>query len=297
MQEERIASARSDGFAGEHHVRVLAQVAERWRLNPLTKDLFPTAAGFFPRAHGHHVSRGDGDLSGYVLIECLTGRGWFEHGDRYSMDAGQILLFPAQILHSYGADADDPWSINFLHFDGLSAPAFCDAIRGDTSEGFIYLGSLSGQVLDFARIYEPLEESFNLRNALTACAELRLLLTVVYDASTGAGRSSAMDRVRQSIEWMRGHIESKQSLSDLAKRAGLSSAHYSELFKQATGYPPGQFLLQLKMQHAARLLERTQLPVQEVALSVGITDAFYFSRLFRRFAGVSPRKYRLLPRG
>jgi AraC-like DNA-binding protein len=78
----------------------------------------------------------------------------------------------------------------------------------------------------------------------------------------------------------------------MAAAAGLSIPHYSDLFRRATGYPPVEHFLRLKIQRACQLLDTTELRVNEVAAAVGSTDPFYFSRFFRKITGQSPRAYR-----
>ncbi len=87
------------------------------------------------------------------------------------------------------------------------------------------------------------------------------------------------------------------SLAELAAQAGMSVSHYSMLFRALTGYAPIDFLLRRRMQQGARLLDTTPLRVDEIAMRVGYTDAYYFSRLFKRFVGHSPRAYRAIKKG
>ena len=68
--------------------------------------------------------------------------------------------------------------------------------------------------------------------------------------------------------------------------------HYSDLFRRQTGYPPKDHFLRLKIQRACQLLDTTELRVVEVAEALGWSDAFYFSRCFRKIIGISPRAYR-----
>jgi transcriptional regulator GlxA family with amidase domain len=67
----------------------------------------------------------------------------------------------------------------------------------------------------------------------------------------------------------------------------------SRIFKQATQMSPVTFLLKLRIDKGRQLLrERTDLNVEQISASVGIQDALYFSRQFRRFYAMSPTEYR-----
>ncbi|MGH2354685.1 MAG: helix-turn-helix transcriptional regulator [Chloroflexota bacterium] len=65
--------------------------------------------------------------------------------------------------------------------------------------------------------------------------------------------------------------------------------HVLLLFRRETGMAPVEYLHRYRLQRARELLERTTLPVAEIAAPVGLPDPYYFSRAFKRREGVSPR--------
>ncbi len=81
------------------------------------------------------------------------------------------------------------------------------------------------------------------------------------------------------------------TLDNIAVAAEISTNHLGRLFKDAVGKTPMQYLTDVRME-AARQLLRTDLKIAEIAHLVGIEDAYYFSRAFRRVNGASPAKYR-----
>jgi AraC family transcriptional activator of mtrCDE len=78
----------------------------------------------------------------------------------------------------------------------------------------------------------------------------------------------------------------------LAKTAGMSRSSFAEHFQAAFGTTPIEFLKKLRLRHAARLLERSDLPIEAIARSIGYESRTYFSRTFRAEFGASPRTYR-----
>lgn len=83
------------------------------------------------------------------------------------------------------------------------------------------------------------------------------------------------------------------SVEAFAKKHGVSRNYLYTLFKKEYGVSPKEYLTQLRLEKAKRLLasETEHLSVSEVAFAVGFSDPLYFSRLFRKEVGVSPSKY------
>ena len=82
------------------------------------------------------------------------------------------------------------------------------------------------------------------------------------------------------------------TLEKLARDANISVPHYCAEFRRCFGIPPVEYLIGARMKHAAMLLRDRNRRVGEIALDVGYDDLFYFSRLFKKRFGVSPREFR-----
>jgi AraC-like DNA-binding protein len=82
------------------------------------------------------------------------------------------------------------------------------------------------------------------------------------------------------------------SVAGMARDAGLSRQHFTELFRHHFGMAPMKYVLQARMHRAAHLLRDQNLRVSDVARAVGFEDPFHFSRSFRKEFGISPRLLR-----
>jgi AraC family transcriptional regulator, transcriptional activator of pobA len=85
------------------------------------------------------------------------------------------------------------------------------------------------------------------------------------------------------------------SLRDVAAEVGMTAGHLTTLVRRRTGRTVQEWIIERRMAASRRLLTDTDLPVAEVARRVGIADPGYFSRLFRRTHGTSPRAWRERP--
>jgi AraC-like DNA-binding protein len=87
-------------------------------------------------------------------------------------------------------------------------------------------------------------------------------------------------------------MEDPIALGDVARRLGCSASYLTREFRRRTGVTPVRYLTGLRTRRAAYLLETTDLPAREIARLTGYSDPSFFSRVFRRVMGRSPRQWR-----
>lgn len=109
----------------------------------------------------------------------------------------------------------------------------------------------------------------------------------------------ARDR-RRAVEaalWLDEHSHEAVDLDGAAAQAGLSPFHFLRMFAKVVGATPHQYLVRLRLRHAARLLTDDSRSITDIALDVGFADLSNFVRTFHRAAGVSPGDFRRAARG
>ena len=82
------------------------------------------------------------------------------------------------------------------------------------------------------------------------------------------------------------------SLKALSERLSVNASYLSTLFKKEMGMSLTDFINHRRISHAQKLLISTEMPIKSVALKCGIPDVYYFSRLFKRITGTTPKAYR-----
>ena len=112
------------------------------------------------------------------------------------------------------------------------------------------------------------------------------------------GSEYAKNRINQgiqnSVEYMMKNHTQAISISELAKIANMSESNFYTAFKKCFGSSPIAYLNHYRLSLAAALLTETNSTVSEISYKVGINDPLYFSKLFKKAHGISPKEYRAI---
>ena len=300
MFPKRQGSVR-EGFPGQQMVVLPRPVVHNSTRHPLLKSLHITDAGFFPEAALHGVERPTG-AEGTILMVCRAGCGWLRLGasERIAsqpVGPGDIVLIPAGQPHAYGADKNNPWTIQWVHFSGSEVADWLRWHAWPPKGGVRRLNAARAERIDLGRIHEELAEGYDEPRLLSAVAALRWSLANIRSASFAESGESSNNAIEAVEARMREHYSGRMTIQKLAMRARLSAPHFTVLFRKRFGFAPIDYLLRLKIRQACNMLDITDWPVNRIASEVGIDDALYFSRRFRRIMGVSPREYRKAKKG
>lgn len=98
--------------------------------------------------------------------------------------------------------------------------------------------------------------------------------------------------VQKAITYIDTDLTGNLSLRTLSQALNISSSYLSTLFKKETGQTLTDYISHRRVNHAKHLLETTRLQVQTVAQHCGIVDVQYFSKIFKRITGMTPKEYR-----
>ena len=101
-----------------------------------------------------------------------------------------------------------------------------------------------------------------------------------------------LDRFREVIEYIRENLHTQITIDQLADLVDLNPTYFSNLFARLMGTPPIQYVNRRRIEKAQQLLLSGHEPLHDIAARVGLTDVYYFSRLFKKIVGIAPSLYR-----
>ena len=98
--------------------------------------------------------------------------------------------------------------------------------------------------------------------------------------------------VRKATAFIDEHYAENISLADLAEGLGMSGGYLSTVINRNMGCGYTDYLNQVRIEHACLYLEQDYLKVYEIAYKVGFRDTKYFSKVFKKLKGMTPKEYR-----
>ncbi|RIX50869.1 AraC family transcriptional regulator [Paenibacillus nanensis] len=264
------------------------------RANPRLHVLFSGESQTKP---GHRL--GPKVYEFYLMHLVLSGKGVFTlEGQRYELEAGRTFLIEPGQLITYESDHEEPWRYRWVAFKGEEAAELVAMAGFKASQGQIAaLDDARKAGVLYRRIYSILRKG-SPSASLQASACLQLLMAEYSDSLREQGSPDRAEKQDEQLHSQIIHYLSTQythpvSIEGMAESLGYSRAYLSRIFKQKTGMSPVSFLLKLRLDRAKLMLrERPELTVEQVAASVGLQDALYFSKQFRKQHGQSPTAYR-----
>ncbi|RFS21980.1 AraC family transcriptional regulator [Chitinophaga silvatica] len=285
---------KKEGFQGQRAIVLPRNIQQLCARNITTQQLYITDIGYYPKAKFHHRKREQG-ADEHILIYCQEGKGRITLKKKtYSIEPGDCFLLPRNQSHEYAADELEPWTIYWAHFLGESSDGLLNnAVKvWKGHKTFLPFSKERTQLFDL--IYSLLERGYRQEHLAFANMNFWSFLSSCWypDLVPVSNKKPDADIVDTAINYMNQHLDKLITLQQMAIAVNLSQSHFSFLFKNGTGYSPIEYFNHLKVQQACQYLLFTTLRIKEIAIQLGISDPYYFSRMFTKVMGISPNQYR-----
>jgi AraC-like DNA-binding protein len=236
-------------------------------------------------------------LDYYLVHMVISGKGRFRcRGKEYELGKGNhFFIFPGELV-SYISDQYDPWSYRWIACKGTHIVQLLSQLGISPHNPVVYTEPSRKAAALFYQIEHVLREGHAYCH-IQAEGYLRLLLgeygkRALDHPPQQTAVSPQQLQMEQAILWLTLQYNKTISIEQMAYDLGYHRTYLSRIFKAYTGLAPMHYLLRLRMERA-KLLLREKLTIEQVASSVGFTDALYFSKQFKKWSGLSPSEYRM----
>lgn len=119
-----------------------------------------------------------------------------------------------------------------------------------------------------------------------------LLLEVLKDTQLRSTTGKNQDRILTMLAFIQENYAQKLTLQEIADASAVSTRECLRCFRDAIHQSPMEYLMDYRVQMAAKLLETTDLPVAEIAMRTGWGSSAYFAKMFRKLRGKTPNTHR-----
>lgn len=265
---------------------------------PSKGELTVLFSGYSQTLSGHAVGP---TIHDYILIHTIiSGKGAFTSRDTtYELSRGDSFFIFSGELISYEADQEDPWSYRWVALRGTQAEKMLADLGIGPHKPVTHHSKTYHMERLFARIQASLDAGGKIGD-MEAEALLRLVF-VEYGKLMQPRRPISMkarsvmeQQVEEAVRFMTLRYSTNITIEQLAQQYGYHRTYFSKMFHEIMGETPLQMLIRLRMERARTLLVTTKLSIEQIASSVGYSDALYFSKGFKRLYGESPSMYRKL---
>ena len=290
---------KKDGFKGQRSIVLPMALKHVLQENPITSMLYITDIGYYPDAIGHYRKRNHG-ADQNILIYCLKGEGYVSiQGEKFSIKEGNFFIIEAHTPHTYGASAEDPWTIYWVHFTGNKEEVFKHLYNKVLLIDQSPDARIKDRLTIFEELFQNLEMGYSIENLeyVSLCLWHFIASFKYISQFRIIHKHTRHDVVQTAIDYMRENLNRKLTLEELASHVGYSPSHFGMLFKEKTGESPLNYVCQLKIQRACQMLDLTDMKIKEITQELGFYDQYHFSKTFLKEVGESPTDYKKRVKG
>ena len=225
----------------------------------------------------------------------LYGRGTLvANGEKRTLSKGDIFLLYADEEYEYYPDPIDPWSYVWVDFSSDDTVALSLPCGLSKQAPVIHISDLTALMGLLKSIYESYDASA-LQQLNCSAIFLLILSELIKTASKKLpGDSSPIKHrhIRNIVTYINNNFRLPLTIREIATANRISVSRMMALFAELVGMSPIAYLNNFRISTACEMLRSSDTPIGEVASAVGVDDPLYFSRLFKKCKGVSPREYR-----
>lgn len=208
----------------------------------------------------------------WLLHFVVSGKGVFQiNGNQYALSSGMMFVIPPFTETYYEADSEDPWEYIWVGFTGTPPLQLNDYYN----------------IPNALRIFQYMKSSHNLHNGKTEFILARLWDLFSFLMEENQSKASPID---MALNLIHSQYMTPLTVQQITETVHLERTYFSKIFSAKLGLSPQQYLIQYRMKQAKTFLALGY-SVTATAFSVGYSDIYLFSKIFKRHFGESPSHY------
>lgn len=237
----------------------------------------------------------------HELYFLLGGqRRYFIRHTIYDLSPGNLILIPKDALHKTVSNSNLGYDRFVLFFSDEDLRPLSNALGPEAYEALLEIGCVQLPPDAVQRItlqLKQMQQEFTAQPGLYSVfleAQLHLILLTVLRCGTPQPKcaENTAEKIQKVARYIGQNFHLPITLHDGAQMACLEDTYFSKQFKALTGFGFLDYLTQIRLQEAQRLLRTTSLSLGDISEMCGFSGSNYFGDVFRRYTGHSPSAYR-----
>lgn len=235
------------------------------------------------------------NLTSYLFFIVTKGTGTLEYQNvTYKLSQGDCVFIDCQKPYAHQS-SENLWNLRWIHFYGHN--------MNSIYEKYLELGGLPCFRSHNAEILIQLwEQLFHYASSHTNMKEIEIfsILTALLTALLNENRTTnpsfysvqSKHNLQKIKDYLDMHYAEKITLDLLSNKFYINKFYLTRIFKEQFGLSITNYLLQIRITHAKKLLRFTDYPIEKISQECGMNDANYFSRAFKQVEGITPGQFR-----
>ena len=226
-----------------------------------------------------------------ILVE--NGGGAVEFRRRkFSVRKGSLVVLPPGCWHRYRPNADTGWTTLWIGFSGELADRLVGGAGLNPNGDVRDVPASCRFSTDLADLVSDMLDG-GCVGVYSAAARIPVVVAALMEGLDAVVTSpAASDMIHRAQGYMLEHCGETIDFEALAASLGMTYRSFRYMFAKETGTSPLQYQLNVKLARAKALLKSSDMPIAEIAETLGFNSTWYFSHFFTRATGRSPRTYR-----
>lgn len=253
-------------------------------------DFLVTSCGHY-RLLGHpyfETVRPEGRQDYQLLYVAQGTLGAWVNGEEYPVPEGNGVLYRPGEPQKYCYRLENRPEVYWMHFTGRSAGKILE--EGGLSGQIIRTGVKGEYPILFERMIRELQMKRTGFSYLSSGCGMELL--ALMGRQSVSRQTPAEEAMEEVIARFHRDFRENIRVEDCARACNMSECWFIRSFRARTGETPQRYLTNIRLSQAKELLASSSLNISEIAAFCGYENALYFSRIFRKYTGISPSEYR-----
>ncbi|MGN0632748.1 MAG: AraC family transcriptional regulator [Oscillospiraceae bacterium] len=237
-----------------------------------------------------HIVRAEGYPCPQILY-CTKGGGtMLLDGEAHHVGPYTAVYLPAFYSHEYYSDGD-VWDVHWVVPSGYAAE---DILKhfGLCEPKLLELKEVNMLEHIFRKMHEAIRADSVFGNYRASGYLYDFLIEFYHQTASDGASVSPNSALMKAVDYINSNYASPISMDDLCRTSGVTKQYLCLLFRKTLNTRPMEYIAKRRIQAAKELLTGSDLTIEEIAEATGFCAASYFCKLFKRYEGITPSRFK-----